>query len=647
MFGFIKEVSVTVGKSLLRFKGRTSAFLLTTGLGVAINIATPYFFIQAFLSFELYEYLILMLIGSYGAAWSAGQFLPIIREKLISPISTNMADHLAYKIAKQFYKLPLDYQLSNPTGEVSLLMTKCHYSILNLIPSLLGKIIPVILEVVGTTILLTIAYGPVGLMQSGMLILATGTSVIGSRLISNSKKESLTKGFQYGATYHAAFANYENAHFFGNTSLELTKVKEQAAAFSKKLNRTDALIQNFSILQVVILGLNITGIMIVTGLGLANHTLPLEGIIAINIYSLQFALSINKFTGSINDLIDSGTDLQKINSFIKSGLELREIKEAADLDLNNRNASITFRNVTFSYKNKVILDNISFSVAPGNKTAIVGLSGEGKSTILKLLFRFYDVDSGKILINGQDIKEVTLESLRKSIAVVPQNPNLFNSTILENIGYGNTSATPDQIKFAAACAGLSEFVEQQPDNYDTVVGENGNKLSGGQKQRLALARAVLKKANIYFLDEPTSSLDIKTEKEVQTNLDLICSNTTTLLITHRWTTIMNADNIIYLENGKIAEQGNYQDLIKLEGKFYQQMSEYCKELGINIEDVRAPESQKTEFSPRVQFAFEQLRQLKTPKGSVREDLFYENKHEKQKDSLRRPILLSSFGPSDD
>ncbi|KAL3271023.1 hypothetical protein HHI36_021523 [Cryptolaemus montrouzieri] len=259
-------------------------------------------------------------------------------------------------------------------------------------------------------------------------------------------------------------------------------------------------------------------------------------------------------------------DMEQLYDLLKEEVEVDDAPNATELEINN--ASIDFKNVFFEYlPNQPILKNITFTVHGGETTAIVGPSGSGKTTITRLLFRFYDVSSGSILIDGQNIKDVTQKSLRKAIGVVPQDTVLFNNTLRYNINYGRQSADEEQIIEAAEGADIHKNIISFKDGYDTEVGERGLKLSGGEKQRIAIARTILKAPRIVLLDEATSSLDTKTERNIQESLNKLCSNRTTVIIAHRLSTVIHAEQILVLKEGVIVERGRHDDLLKLDGLY--------------------------------------------------------------------------------
>jgi ATP-binding cassette subfamily B protein len=279
----------------------------------------------------------------------------------------------------------------------------------------------------------------------------------------------------------------------------------------------------------------------------------------------QLYQPLNFFGTVYRNIRQSLTDMENLFSLWGE----KPYENGQDLKLTNSpDTNIKFANVSFDYDvRRTIIKNISFEVPNGKKIAIVGPTGAGKSTISRLLFGFYKTKSGSIYVNGQNIKDISQQSLRKIIGVVPQDTVLFNETIYYNISYGDPSASEAEIYEAARSADIHDFIQNLPDGYNTLVGERGLKLSGGEKQRVAIARAILKKPSIFFFDEATSALDTTTEKEIQKNLELISKNKTTLVIAHRLSTAADAHNIIVLDKGVIVEQGNHQELLRTNGKY--------------------------------------------------------------------------------
>jgi len=307
-------------------------------------------------------------------------------------------------------------------------------------------------------------------------------------------------------------------------------------------------------------------VMGMAGHDIYNGNISIGSFVVVNTYLIQLYLPLN-FLGYIyREIRQSLTDMERMFSLLNEAADITDIPDAQPLNVPK--GAIEFDQVVFSYGPRGVLKGLSLSVQPGECIAIVGPSGAGKSTISKLLFRFYDPEEGEIRIDGQAINQVQQTTLRQSIAVVPQDTVLFNTTIAENIAYGKPDASLAEIREAAKLASLHDFIVSLPDGYDTKVGERGLKLSGGEKQRVAIARAIIKNPTIFLFDEATSALDSRTEKEIQHSLETISTGRTTLMIAHRLSTVVNCDRIFVLNGGQVEESGTHQELLALNGMYY-------------------------------------------------------------------------------
>jgi ATP-binding cassette subfamily B protein len=320
--------------------------------------------------------------------------------------------------------------------------------------------------------------------------------------------------------------------------------------------------------QALIIAIGVTGIMTLAAQGVVNQELSLGDLVLINTMMLQLFLPLG-FLGIIyRSLKYALADMDMVNKLLQRPIEITDRADARPLEI--KQADIEFRNVGFHYnEDRRILEDVSFKLKDGEKLAIVGPSGAGKSTIARLLFRFYDVSQGQILISGQDIAGVTQQSLREAIGIVPQDTVLFNDSILYNIQYARPQASFEEVREVARHADIDQFIEALPQGYDTIVGERGLKLSGGEKQRVAIARVLLKDPAILVFDEATSSLDSQSEKNILGALTRISTNKTTLVIAHRLSTVIDADRIIVLDQGRVKEQGNHEALIDADGLYAQ------------------------------------------------------------------------------
>ena len=360
--------------------------------------------------------------------------------------------------------------------------------------------------------------------------------------------------------------NYETVKYFTNE-------QHEANRFNKALRRyEDASVVSKTTLSLVnigqgfIIAIGLTAVMAMAGSKITTNEMTVGGFVMVNTYLLQLFIPLNFLGFVYREIRQSLTDMETMFRLLDEKVEV--VDPIQPDELKTRGGQVSFKNVHFSYDgNRKILDGISFTVKSGQKVAIVGASGSGKSTIARLLFRFYDVSAGIIEIDGQDLCQVTQNSLRRAIGIVPQDAVLFNESIFYNIAYGRPKATPDEIQNAAELAQIHKFIMGLPEGYNTTVGERGLKLSGGEKQRVAIARTILKKPKIFLFDEATSALDSKTEKEIQASLSLISRGSTTLVIAHRLSTIVDADEILVLDKGKIIERGRHQVLIHMNGLY--------------------------------------------------------------------------------
>jgi ATP-binding cassette subfamily B protein len=361
--------------------------------------------------------------------------------------------------------------------------------------------------------------------------------------------------------------NFETVKYFNNEAYEFNRLDKSLEDYELAANQSRHSLSLLNIAQTFIIMLGITIMLVMSAFGIKNGVIDVGGFVVINAYMLQLYQPLN-FLGSVyREIRQALTDMENMFSL----LEVSQVSKDDLEDMPQSNvAEIRFDKVSFDYDiRRTIIKNISFTVPNGKKVAIVGPTGAGKSTISRLLFKFYDPKEGGVYINNININKISQESLRKMIGVVPQDTVLFNDTIYYNIAYGNTDASKEEVIIAAKNADIHNFISTLPDGYETIVGERGLKLSGGEKQRVAIARTILKNPKIFFFDEATSALDSSTEKEIQKNLESVSKDKTTLIIAHRLSTAANADNIIVLDKGIIIEQGTHKSLLLEKGKYFE------------------------------------------------------------------------------
>ncbi|MCZ6812814.1 MAG: ABC transporter ATP-binding protein/permease, partial [Alphaproteobacteria bacterium] len=375
--------------------------------------------------------------------------------------------------------------------------------------------------------------------------------------------------------------NFETVKYFGNEAHEARRYDHALARYETAAVKNKTSLSLLNVGQAAIIAGGLTGVMIMAGVGVTGGTMTLGDFVLVVTYLMQLYLPLGFLGYVYREVKQSLTDMEAMFDLVQVPPDVCDREGAPPLVLSG--GEVVFDDVSFGYRpDRPILKNVSFRVPAGRKVAIVGPSGAGKSTISRLLFRFYDVDGGCISIDGQDLRDITQDSLRGAIGIVPQDTVLFNDTVHYNIAYGRPGASDEEIKEAARLAAIHDFIVSTPDGYETRVGERGLKLSGGEKQRVAIARTMLKRPTVLVFDEATSALDSHTEKEIQAALRAVSVDHTTLVIAHRLSTVVDADEIIVLDNGAIVERGTHQALLDAHGRYAamwarQQEAEQLKE----------------------------------------------------------------------
>ena len=359
--------------------------------------------------------------------------------------------------------------------------------------------------------------------------------------------------------------NFETVKYFNAERSESNNYEKALRIYEKAFisSRTSLTIVNIG--QGIIVALGLVALLAISGREIQRGSMSVGDFVVVHTYIIQLAMPLQFLGWTYREIRQSVIDLEQMFRLLKQKPDVKDVFNAPALKLYK--GEIKFENVCFSYGRGKILDQVSFTVQSGHRVALVGPSGSGKSTISRLLFRFYDPQKGKILIDGQDISMVSQDSLRAAIGMVPQDTVMFNASIGYNIGYGRANATIQEIEKVSKLASIDNFINNLPDRYDTLVGERGLKLSGGEKQRVAIARAILKDPVIFLFDEATSALDSRTEKEIQAALNNISYNQTTLVIAHRLSTIVDCDKILVINQGKIEETGTHQELLDIDGLY--------------------------------------------------------------------------------
>ena len=558
-------------KNELGVKARVLTALLCLGISKLATVLVPVFYKEAvdLISADqdfLFSSLIWILVA-YGTVRIAQQAFSELREFFFARVGQRAIRKVALKTFRHLHSLSLRFHLDRQTGGLSRAIERGIKGIEFLLNFMLFNIIPTLMEISLVCGVLWIVFD----FWYALIIFATVSIYITftftvtewrmkfRRRMNEMDSRANTRAID-------SLLNYETVKYFNNE-------KHEALRFNKALRRyEDASVLSKTTLSLVnigqgfIIAFGLTAVMALAGWQIETGEMSVGGFVMVNTYLLQLFIPLNFLGFVYREIRQSLTDMEAMFKLLDEKLEVVDPSKPNSLSL--KQGEIIFNDVCFNYScNREILKGVCFKVESGKKVAIVGPSGAGKSTIARLLFRFYDVSSGSISIDGQDIRHITQDSLRKVIGIVPQDSVLFNDSIFYNIAYGRPDASPQEVQTAAELAQVHEFIMGLPDGYSTPVGERGLKLSGGEKQRVAIARALLKDPKIFLFDEATSALDTKTEKEIQASLKNISMGSTTLVIAHRLSTIVDADEILVLNHGEIQEMGQHSSLLKLDGLY--------------------------------------------------------------------------------
>ena len=508
-----------------------------------------------------------MMVLAYNVARILQAGLNQLRDALFATVGQHAVRRLAYQTFVHMHELSLRFHLERRTGGLSRVIERGTKGIEAIVRFSILNTAPTVLEFALTALVVFISYGwhymsvvaiTVGL-YTWFTIKASNWRISIRRQMNESDTEANTRAID-------SLLNYETVKYFGNEDLEAKRFDSSMAGYEKAAIKTWISLGWLNFGQAVIFGAGMAVMMLMSAYEVMHGTQTLGDFVFINALLMQLSIPLN-FIGSIYREVRQGlTDIEAMFDLLDVKQEVTDAPDAKPLIV--KEGEIRFNHVEFSYDtNRQILKDIDFSVPAGKTVAIVGPSGAGKSTISRLLFRFYDVQKGSITIDGQDIRSVTQKSLRNAIGMVPQDTVLFNDTIAYNIRYGRPDASDEEVRKAAEMAQIGDFIAQLPDGYQSMVGERGLKLSGGEKQRVAIARTILKAPPILILDEATSALDTATELEIQYALDVVSRGRTTLVVAHRLSTIIGADEILVLKGGRIIERGKHDELLAKGGLY--------------------------------------------------------------------------------
>ncbi|MBV8888755.1 MAG: ABC transporter ATP-binding protein/permease [Alphaproteobacteria bacterium] len=560
------------GSLELRTRVVLAVLLLLAGKG--INIFVPLLYKHAIdalsAGLKAGSGLIAVPVGfvlAYGLARVMAQSANELRNAVFAKVEQRAVRRVALSAFRHLHGLSLRFHLERRTGGLSRAVERGTQAIDFLLSFILFNVLPTLLEILVVCGILWRLYN----WTFAAVTFATIAVYIGFTFAMTDwrvrfRREMNERDSQANTRAIDSLLNFETVKYFANEEHEARRYDQALQAYERAAVKSETTLALLNVGQGAIIAAGLIGVMLLAGYGVALGHMTVGDFVLVNTYLIQLYMPLN-FLGMVyRNIKQSLTDLEQMMGLLAITPEI--VDAPGTPALNVRRGAVAFRHVDFRYDpRRRILENVDFRVAPGATIAIVGPSGAGKSTIARLLFRFFDVDAGAIEIDGQDIRGVTQDSLRRAIGVVPQDTVLFNDTILYNIAYGRPGASRAEIEQAARLARIHDFIAALPDGYQTMVGERGLKLSGGEKQRVAIARVILKAPEILVFDEATSALDTKTEREIQASLAEVAAGRTTIVIAHRLSTVVDADEILVLEAGHIVERGRHRELLLRAGAY--------------------------------------------------------------------------------
>jgi len=558
---------------LTEFRGRASLALICLVVAKLATVATPVAlkFIVDYLDegrgSDMLLVVPLALVAGYGLLRFSGTFFAELRDAVFARVAERAMRRVSLRVFRHLHRLDLAFHLDRRTGGLARDIERGTNGISFLLRFTLFNIVPTLLELVLVSIILLVVFNP-GYVVT--ILIAVFAYVIFSVKVTEWRtrfvREANARDNQSNSRAVDSLLNYETVKYFNNEAFEAERYDEDLAEWEQARLKNRLSLAALNSGQALIIGLTLIAIMAMATVEVASGEITLGDFTMINAYMLQLFIPLNALGFVYREIRQALVNVERMFKLLEQPAKVTDHPNAAPLEVTR--GEVVFERVHFSYEpERTILRDVSLRIPAGRKVAVVGASGAGKSTLARLLFRFFDVDEGRILIDGQDIRNVTQDSLRAAIGVVPQDTVLFNDSLYRNIAYGSPGASEEQVRRAARMAQLEEFIERLPQGLETRVGERGLKLSGGEKQRVAIARVILKDPPLLVLDEATSSLDSVAEQAILTALNAVAAERTSLVIAHRLSTVMDADSILVMDDGQVVERGSHRELLAAGGAY--------------------------------------------------------------------------------
>ena len=567
-------------------KRRVILALMFLMLAKIVAVSTPFLFkavVDGLASNGKSTDALMLLLGASGIVFAYGFFrlasvgFGELRDVIFAKVAQRALRSLALETFEHIHALSLRYHISRKTGGLSRVIERGVKGVDFLLRFMLFSIIPLSIELTLVAIILFLVfdiwYLVVVVTTITLYIWFTFTVAEWRVKIRKEMNKQDTEANQKAID---SLLNFETVKYFNAEKVEAARYDVSMKQYEAAALKTSYSLSFLNVGQAFLITGGLVAVMIMAAIGVQNGSLTVGDFVMVNAYMIQITMPLN-FLGTVyREIRQALVDMSEMFELLAQAPDVIDSKNAYDLCVTE--GRVDFKNISFGYEpNRVILKNFNLSVKSGQNVAIVGTSGSGKSTIGRLMFRFYDINEGELLVDGNNIKDVTQSSLHSQIGIIPQDTVLFNDTIYYNIAYGNLNADEDSVIAAAKSAKIHNFISNLPDGYKTTVGERGLKLSGGEKQRVGIARTLLKNPPILLLDEATSSLDTETENDIQENLYAMLKERTVISIAHRLSTIANNDLIVVLEHGEIVESGSHKELLAMKGRYSKMWSNQAKD----------------------------------------------------------------------